>query len=291
MNPLFLSSILALGSLGLLFGITLAYAAKKFAVHVDPRVEQITDILPHANCGACGYPGCSAYAEAVVSGKAQPTLCTPGGQEVIENISTIMGISVGQTEEPKVAVVQCQGGLAEAKEKFVYDGIEDCRAAELVEGGHKACKYGCLGLGSCVRACPFDAMYMNDNGLPVVIEDKCTACGICVTTCPRGVMALIPRSQKVFLACVSQDKGKAVKSICKVGCFACKMCALPKVTPSGSIEMEGNLPVIKKIHEDDLFTAFDRCPSKSYVIRGERPKVETKEKEEEKAVADKQETT
>ena len=127
-------------------------------------------------------------------------------------------------------------------------------------------------------------MYMNDNGLPVVIEDKCTACGICVATCPRGIMELIPRSQKVFLACVSQDKAKAVKSVCKVGCFACKICVTPKVTPEGAIEMNGNLPEIKNLHSDDLYTAFERCPSKSYVIRGELPKKEeVVEEEKEKA--------
>ena len=267
MDPLFLSSIIALGGLGLLFGVGLAYAAKKFAVKVDPRVEEIVEILPGANCGACGQPGCSAYAEAVVAGQTPPNKCSPGGQEVAEKISQILGLTGVEAEEPKVAVVQCQGGKAEAKEKFIYEGIQDCSAAELVGGGHKACEYGCLGLGSCVKACPFDAMYMSDNGLPVVIEDKCTGCNVCVVTCPRDIMALIPRSQKVFLGCVSQDKLKAVKSVCSVGCFACKICTTPKVTPSGAIKMEGNLPVIQDIHSEELFAAVAKCPSKSYVVR------------------------
>jgi len=267
MDPLFLSSIIALGGLGLLFGVGLAFAAKKFAVKVDPRVEEIVEILPGANCGACGQPGCSAYAEAVVAGQTPPNKCSPGGQEVAEKISQILGLTGVEAEEPKVAVVQCQGGKAEAKEKFIYEGIQDCSAAELVGGGHKACEYGCLGLGSCVKACPFDAMYMSDNGLPVVIEDKCTGCNVCVVTCPRDIMALIPRSQKVFLGCVSQDKLKAVKSVCSVGCFACKICTTPKVTPSGAIKMEGNLPVIQDIHSEELFAAVAKCPSKSYVVR------------------------
>ena len=282
MDALFLPSIIALGGLGLLFGAGLAYASKKFAVYVDPKVEQILESLPGANCGACGKPGCSAYAEAVVKGETPPNMCTPGGAEVTTIISNILGVEAS-VEEPKVAVVRCQGGHEQAVEKFVYNGPHDCSAAELIGGGSKACGYGCLGLGSCVRSCPFDAMYMSDNGLPVVIEDKCTACGICVTTCPRGIMELIPRSQKVFLACVSQDKAKAVKSVCKVGCFACKICVTPKVTPEGAIEMNGNLPEIKNLQSDDLVIAFDRCPSSSYVIRGERPQKEEPDEKIEQA--------
>jgi Na+-translocating ferredoxin:NAD+ oxidoreductase subunit B len=283
MDALFLPSIIALGGLGLMFGAGLAYASKKFAVYVDPKVEQILESLPGANCGACGKPGCSAYAEAVAKGETPPNMCAPGGEEVTSAISSILGVQA-TAEEPKVAVTRCQGGHEEAVEKFVYDGIQDCSAAELVGGGSKACGYGCLGLGSCVKACPFDAMYMSDNGLPVVIEDKCTACGICVSTCPRGIMELIPRSQKVFLACVSQDKAKAVKSVCKVGCFACKICTTPKVTPEGAIQMEGNLPEIKDLNSEDLYAAFDRCPSNSYVIRGERPQQEKPEENKEETV-------
>jgi len=269
MDSLFLPSIVALGGLGLFFGTSLAFAAKKFAVKVDPKVTQVLEALPGANCGACGQPGCSAYAEAVVAGTVPPNKCAPGGQKVITQISEILGIAGVDAEEPQVAVVQCQGGNAEAVEKFIYEGVEDCRAAELVGGGHKACQYGCLGLGSCVKACPFDAMYMNNNGLPVVIEDKCTACGICVSTCPRGIMKLIPRSQNVFLGCVSQDKLKAVKSVCKVGCFACKICTTPKVTPSEAIVMDGNIPVIKDMDSDELYNAVKKCPAKSYVVRDE----------------------
>jgi len=267
MDPLFVPSIVVLGGLGLFFGTCLAFAAKKFAVEVDPKVARILEVLPGANCGACGQPGCGAYAEAVASGTVPPNKCTPGGQNVAQQISEILGITGIEVEEPQVAVVQCQGGKVEALEKFIYEGVEDCSAAELVGGGQKACQYGCLGFGSCVRACPFDAMYMNKNGLPVVIEDKCTACGICVSTCPRGIMKLIPKNQNVFLGCVSEDKLKAVKSVCKVGCFACKICTTPKITPSEAIIMEENLPVIKDIKSDELYKAVEKCPANSYVIR------------------------
>ncbi|MDZ7346706.1 MAG: Fe-S cluster domain-containing protein [candidate division KSB1 bacterium] len=270
MSPTFLTSLLALGGLGLLFGAGLAFASQKFAVFVDPKVEEILAALPGANCGACGKPGCAAYAEAVPKGEIPPNRCSPGGAEVAKRLAAIMGVEAS-VAEPKVAVVQCQGGKAEAVEKFVYQGPQDCTAATLVGGGHKACSYGCLGLGSCVRACPFGAMYMSENGLPVVIEEKCTACNICVVTCPRGIMALIPRSQKVYLACVSQEKLKAVKAVCSVGCYTCKICVTPKVTPSGAIEMEGNLPVIKNPTSEDLYTAAEKCPAGCYVIREKNP--------------------
>lgn len=284
MEVVFYASIIALGGLGLMFGAGLAFASKKFAVEVDPKVEQIIDILPGANCGACGYPGCSAYAEAVVEGKAPPNKCTPGGEEVSQKIATIVGITQVESAEAKVAVIRCQGGRDQAVEKFKYIGIKDCHAALLVGGGHKACPYGCLGLGSCAQACPFDAIEMNKNGLPVVIENKCTGCGICVQTCPRNIIELIPRSQKVYLACVSQDRLKEVKSICKVGCFACKLCTRPKVTPEGSIEMDGNLPLIKKIHNDkELFAAHDKCPANCYVIRGQRADGQKEDEEKQKA--------
>ena len=267
MDSMLLFPIICLGGLGLLFGCGLAFASKMFAVRVDPKIEEIIEVLPGANCGACGYPGCFNYAEAIVTGKVDINQCVPGGQAVQQSIATIMGLAVGEISEARVAVVQCGGGYAQAKTRFIYQGIQDCAAAELIHGGAKACEYGCLGLGSCVRACPFDAMYMGDDGLPHVIEDKCTGCGICVTVCPRNIMALIPRNQKVYLACVSRDRGKAVKNVCKVGCIGCTLCANPKVTPSGCIQMQDNLPVIVKCGADDLIVAAQKCPTKSFRVR------------------------
>ena len=266
MDIVVISSILGIGSLGLLFGAGLAYASKKFAVEVDPKIEQVLEELPGANCGGCGYPGCSGYAEAVVLSGADITLCAPGGDEVVEKIAGILGVEA-VSAEPMVAVVQCQGDNEKAPKRFEYDGLLDCNAAELIMGGGKGCVYGCLGLGSCVNACPFDAMEMRDNGLPYVFEDKCTACGMCVAACPRGIMKIIPVSQKIFLGCVSLDKAKAVKQVCEVGCTGCTLCSKEKVTPSGSIQMEGNLPKIIDITADDLINAVEKCPTKSYVVR------------------------
>ncbi len=267
MDFLFIASIIALGGLGLLFGAGLAYAAKKFAVYIDPKVERVIEVLPNANCGACGEPGCAAFAEAVVAGRIPPNKCAPGGSKVAAEISDILGLESVETEGPKVAALHCQGGNKEAPDKFIYQGIKDCHAAMMIAGGPKACKYGCLGLGSCERACPFDAIHMNNNGLPVVDEEKCTACGICVTTCPRQLFSLISREQTVYLGCASRDKAKSVKSVCKVGCFACKICTIPKVTPSGAIKMDGNLPVIQDITHIELYAAAKKCPANSYVVR------------------------
>jgi Na+-translocating ferredoxin:NAD+ oxidoreductase subunit B len=266
MDIVVISSILGIGSLGLLFGAGLAYASKKFAVEVDPKIEQILEDLPGANCGGCGYPGCSGYAEAVVKSGADISLCAPGGDDVITKMANILGVDAVSAER-RIAVVQCQGNCEIAPKRFEYDGVPDCNAAELIMGGDKACVYGCLGLGSCVNACPFDAMEMIDNGLPYVFEDKCTACGNCVAACPRGIMQIIPVSQKIFLGCVSLDKAKAVKQVCKVGCTGCTLCSKEKVTPSGSIEMDGNLPKIIDIQAEDLVFAVEKCPTKSYVVR------------------------
>ena len=268
MDIVVISSILGIGSLGLFFGASLAYASKKFAVEVDPKIEEIIEKLPGANCGGCGYPGCSGYAEAVVKSGASMTLCSPGGDAVIQDIANIMGVKAVEAGEKMVAVVQCRGDNEKAPKRFHYAGITNCHAAQIIMGGDKACIYGCLGLGTCVESCPFGAMKMDDNGLPIVYEDKCTACGMCVSACPRGIMKLIPVSQQVFIGCVSQDKGKAVKQVCKVGCTGCTLCSKPKITPSGSIEMKGNLPEIVDIKAGDLMNAVQKCPTKSFVVRG-----------------------
>lgn len=264
------SALIVMGGLGLLFGAGLAVASKIFAVTKDPRAEQIEAALPGANCGACGAPGCSGFAEGVVEGKFTVSGCPVGGSEVAAQVAAIMGLEAGDVK-PQVAVVRCRGDHDQAVERAIYQGVDDCKAATLIDNGAKGCEYGCLGLGTCVKACLFDALVMGEKGLPVVIEDKCTGCGACVSACPRGIMALIDRDQEVYLACVSRDFGKAVKAVCKVGCIGCTLCSKEKVTPNEIITMDGKLPVI---HYDrvtdpsvDLNGAVEKCPSKSFAVR------------------------
>jgi len=231
-------------------------------VHVDSRIEKIVDVLPNANCGACGYPGCSAFAKAVAEGKADPTGCIPGGSKVAHQIGDILGVST-DVSDPQMAVVHCKGGDAEARERCIYDGIEDCHAAVLAGNGSKVCQDGCLGLGSCVRACPFNALKITENGIAEVIPELCTGCGKCVAACPRSIISLIPRLHKIFLGCSNHDRGAKVKKYCSVGCTACTLCV--KATPSGAIAMENNLPVLDYTSEENFITAAYKCPSKCFV--------------------------
>ena len=265
------SALIVMGGLGLLFGVGLAVASRIFFVKRDPRVEEVEGVLPGVNCGACGAPGCSGFAEGVVGGKYPANGCTVGGIAVAAEVSKIMGAEAGEFIS-KLAVVRCRGDRDNCTERALYQGLMDCKAATLIDNGAKGCEYGCLGLGTCVNACPFDAIQMDDNGLPVVNEALCVGCGECVRVCPRGIMAMMPWNQKVFIACVSQDFGKAVKSVCKVGCIGCSICANPKTTADEIITMDGKLPVIhyEKINEpwQDLEKAVNKCPTKSFGIRG-----------------------
>lgn len=270
-----LYSVLTLGVLGLVSGGMLAFAAKKFSVPVDPRVEKLINVLPGANCGACGYASCAELAKAVLNGEAAATSCIAGGAEVAEKVGKVLGKEVDTSKlTKKTAFVRCRGGKDKAKDKFEYKGVETCRAAMLVSGGHKACMYGCLGLGDCVRVCPFSAIVLGATGIPIIDEDKCTACNKCVVECPRDIITLIPREQSVVLACVSKDKGKKVRDVCTAGCFTCGLCVKPDVAPSEAITMGGeNLPLIHWKRGQDLKklleNAVKKCPDKCFVIRGE----------------------
>jgi len=262
-----IKAVAGLGGLSLVFAIILAIAFKKLAVHVSEEERKIKELLPGANCGACGFPGCEAYAKALAekTGEYSPNLCTVGGSETAREIGEILGVEVEETE-PKVCILRCKGGKDEAVERFEYVGPGDCRSNHILLGGNKACTYGCLGGGHCVTVCPFKAIKMGPNHLPVIDSDKCTACGICVKECPRQVLELIPRSQLIYLACKSLDKGKAVKNVCKVGCIGCTMCV--KVCPyENAIAMEGNLPVMNYEKCTSCGICHNKCPTKSFIDR------------------------
>lgn len=185
MNILIIA-LITMALLGLAFGVGLALASRTFQVNEDPRIEQVLEELPGTNCGACGYGGCRAYAEAVVDGESV-SLCVPGGSEVAEAVAEIMGVEAESVTDRR-AVVHCQGDTDRCGSRARYDGELDCRAAEVTAGGPKACSYGCLGFGTCAKACPFDAITMSEGRLPVIDPERCTACGVCVEVCPRDLI-------------------------------------------------------------------------------------------------------
>lgn len=226
---------LVLGTLAVLFAVGLALASRVFHVRVDPRIEQIEAALPNVNCGACGYGGCSAYAAAVVAGQVGPSECVPGGIDVGRQVADVMGLQA-EEKERAVAVVFCQGGNR-AKDRFLYQGISDCRAAMVVQDAAKGCRWGCIGLGTCARACPFGAIVMGEDGLPHIIEDKCTACGTCAEVCPKGIISILPAKSMVHVLCRSRDKGGEVRRVCEVGCIACKKCEKACPVEGGAVRV------------------------------------------------------
>lgn len=219
---LVLFALLVLAVLGILFGALLSYAGKKFEVKVDERVEKVRAQLGGANCGACGFAGCDAFAEAVVEGKARPNGCPPGGPAAASAIGEIMGLSVEVTER-KVAKVFCQGSSAFARERYKYEGFPSCRIVSSLSGGNKLCPYSCIGLGDCVQACAFGAISIQ-NGIAKFDTTRCGGCGECVKECPRSMIMLVPESATVRMKCQNHDAGKIARESCLKACIACKRC-------------------------------------------------------------------
>ncbi len=216
-------SIISITILSLACGILLSLAKDLLKVKKDPRIEKVMEALPGANCGACGFPGCAGYAMHIVEQGVAINLCPVGGPDSVKKISEIMGIEA-EVGAKRIARVHCQGGINETKIRFMYDGPHSCTAAQLVMGGFKVCEYGCLGLGDCVRACPFDAIHLDDRGLPFVDVDKCTGCGNCVEACPRKIISLLDSTVDVYVMCRNKQKAPIMKQGCSVGCIACKRC-------------------------------------------------------------------
>lgn len=256
-----LSSVLSLGGLGLLFGVLLGYASKKFEVKVDERIPKVREVLPGANCGGCGYAGCDAYAAAVVEDGASPSACSVGGSKVAEEIGTILGIKVDETEK-MTAFVKCKGTCGKAKNKYEYEGIKDCIEANELMGGAKACSYGCLGLGTCVSVCQFGALDIVD-GVAKVNREKCTNCGACIDICPKGLIESVPYSKKVRVECNSKDNGKVVRVNCSAGCIGCKICE--KNCPKDAIKVVDNVAKIDYTKCVNCGICAQKCPTKVIV--------------------------
>ncbi len=249
-----------MAGLGLLFGTVLALAYRFLRVPEDPRLEVIIDMLPGNNCGACGQPGCSAFAETLLDGGNLPSGCTVSNPEKIDEIAGFLGVDAGE-QVKRVARLHCAGGLAQAKQVAAYSGFESCRAAAVTSGGGKGCSWGCLGLADCVRVCTFDALHMNTNGLPTVTTQKCTACGDCVEACPKDLFELLPMDQPLLVQCSIPLGGEEARALCTVACDACERCA--RYARPGLIEMKNNLPVIDYVHYEgpECPEATFRCPT------------------------------
>ena len=251
---------LALGGMGLLFGLLLTFTSKVFAVPANPTRDAIREVLPGANCGGCGYPGCDGCADAMASGKAPVNACPVGGATVADQVASILGVEPADASSRNVARVICQGDIDHCRTKFRYEGIQDCVSASLVNDGNRSCKYACLGLGTCVKACAFDAIRIDERlKIAVIDEDKCVACGKCVETCPKSVLALHPANEPVRLLCRAAEEGILVSDNCRKGCIGCERCLL--ACKFGAITMVNHLPVIDKDKCRSCMMCAEACPT------------------------------
>lgn len=280
-----LIAIAALGGLTLVLATMLIVANRKLYVYEDPRIDVVEELLPSANCGACGLPGCRPFAEALVKGEVQPAQCTVSTEADQQAIADYLGVEMGDANK-LVARLACAGGSHVARNRAQYTGVPSCRAAALVSGGGKGCSWGCLGFGDCEAVCDFDAITMDPHGLPVVDEDKCTACGDCVEVCPKDLFSLQSMQDRLWVACKNEQEGDAILEECEVACTACGKCAMDG---GDLITMENNLPVVHYGQQPLTQEPIQRCPtgaivwldkqlgaikgaeSKKIVRKGERP--------------------
>jgi len=259
------AEVLVLGIVAAACGLALELTARKFAVKADERIEKVLEALPGSNCGACGYGGCAALAEAVVRNadafKKIPR-CIQGGDKVMREIEEILKVQIAP-EEKKVAMLLCSGGV-NCAQRFIYEGINDCREVVFLnEEGDKACGYACIGHGTCEKVCPFDAIMMGADRLPCIDKKLCRGCGLCVNACPKKVLRLASISELYYVACSSKDKGSVVKKICKTGCIACGICekACP-IEPVKAVKVESNLAAINPALCSGCGACAEKCPRK-----------------------------
>ena len=263
MSTTILLTIISLSAIGSIAAIILYFVAQKFKVFEDPRIGMVEEALPAANCGGCGYPGCRGFAEALVKADdISPLFCPVGGNDVMATVAKILGKEV-EAKEPLVAVIRCSGSFAKRPRTNEYDGAATCVISSNLYSGDTGCQYGCLGMGDCVTVCKFDAIYMDkETGLPVVIDDKCTACGACVKACPNIIIELRKKNKKdrkIFVSCVNKDKGGIAKKSCEVACIGCGKCV--KVCPYEAITLENYLAYIDPNKCKLCRKCVEECPT------------------------------
>lgn len=254
------------GGTGLFIGLFLGFAAKKFEIEVDERESKVRELLPGANCGGCGYAGCDACAKAIADGNAPVNVCPVANQEIYDQIAKVMGTSA-EAAERKVAFVKCAGTCDRTEVAYEYYGIKDCKKAALVPGNaQKKCGYGCMGFGSCVRVCAFDAIHIVD-GIAVVDKEKCTGCTKCTAECPNLLIDMVPEKARTRVMCSSKDKGKDVKAACSIGCIGCKLCV--KACEFDAIHVEDNLALIDYSKCTNCGKCAEVCPVKVIELKKE----------------------
>ena len=252
-----LTALLVVAIVGLIAGIMLALASHFFAVPENETVKAVRECLPGANCGACGFAGCDAYAEAVAEGKAEANACIPGGADVAAQLSSILGVDASASA-PKVAYVNCTGDCSAVTEKTVYEGLQSCKAASMIYGGPSSCKFGCIGLGDCVAECPVNAISVKDN-LARIDKNACIGCGKCVKTCPNNVISLVSQDIAVAVACNNKEKGAAARKNCTNACIGCKKCE--KTCQYDAIKVVDNLAVIDYEKCQNCGECASACPT------------------------------
>jgi len=257
------SAILFMGVLGLLLSALLAFANKQLWVFEDPRIDELENLLPATNCGACGTAGCRPFAEALIAGQVSPAQCTVSSPDAVGRIADYLGVETGNVVK-RIARLACAGGSHVARSRARYAGLPSCRAASVVSGGPKSCGWGCIGLADCAEVCEFDAIRMDHHGLPRVDTAKCTACGDCVEICPKGLFSIQPLDRRLWIACKNLEQGDSAENDCEVACTACERCV--KDSPEGLISIQNNLAVID-YSKNDLASpvATERCPTGAIV--------------------------